>query len=176
MATFEAVLMGNEIFSNAARAVELYEKSRFGEKEKGNSKVVYMHEEALYLVKKGNMNVVNSSYNTMTEHELTKKLLRLDKRFLTRFNVYRDLRDKGYIVKSALKFGGDFRVYEKGKKVGASHAKWVCFSASEKDNLSAQDFAAKNRVAHATKKNGLLAIVDSENDVSYYEMSWKKVV
>ncbi|MBU1252016.1 MAG: tRNA-intron lyase, partial [Nanoarchaeota archaeon] len=36
------------------------------------------------------------------------------------------------------------------------------------------DFSAKNRVAHSTKKNLLLAIVDEEGDVSYYEVRWVK--
>jgi len=37
-----------------------------------------------------------------------------------------------------------------------------------------QDFSAKNRVAHSTKKNLLIGIVDEENDVTYYEISWVK--
>jgi tRNA-intron endonuclease len=36
------------------------------------------------------------------------------------------------------------------------------------------DFSAKNRIAHSTKKNLLIAIVDEEGDVSYYEVSWKR--
>ena len=31
---------------------------------------------------------------------------------------------------------------------------------------------AKNRVAHSTKKNLLIAIVDEEAKVSYYEIRW----
>ena len=36
------------------------------------------------------------------------------------------------------------------------------------------EFAAKNRVAHSTKKNLLIAIVDAEADVTFYEIQWLK--
>ena len=57
--------------------------------------------------------------------------------------VFRDLRQKGYIVKTALKFGAEFRVYEPGKKIGQDHAKWILFPVSETQHLTWQDFSAK---------------------------------
>jgi tRNA splicing endonuclease len=38
-----------------------------------------------------------------------------------------------------------------------------------------QDFASKNRIAHSTKKRLLIAVVDEENDVSYFEINWMKM-
>ena len=84
----------------------------------------------------------------------------------------RDLRKKGYIVKTALKFGADFRVYYKGVFPGQDHAHWIAYAAREYEELKWQDFAAKNRVAHSTNKKLLLCILDEEGDVSYYEVSW----
>jgi tRNA-intron endonuclease len=84
------------------------------------------------------------------------------------------LRKKGYVVKTALKFGADFRVYEKGAKPGQKHAKWLVFVENENNQLTWHEFSAKNRVAHSTKKKLLLSIVDAENSVSYYEVSWIK--
>jgi len=174
MQKIKAILIGDQVFSNSLEAKELYEKSRFGERDK--EKTLYMNEEALFLVETGKMDVLSSMYKELTREELLKKLNRIDKRFLTRYSVFSDLRKKGYVVKSALKFGGDFRVYDKGVKVGSGHSKWVCFCESESKTISTQDFAARNRVAHSTKKNLLFAVVDSENDVSYYEINWKRVV
>src|SRR3989338_9057270 len=73
---------------------------------------------------------------------------------------------------TALKFGAEFRVYDKGYRPGAAHARWILYTAKEYEKLSWHDFAAKNRIAHSAKKNLLLAIVDDEGDVSYYEVSW----
>jgi len=41
-------------------------------------------------------------------------------------------------------------------------------------NFTWYEYAAKNRVAHSTRKRLLLAVVDDEGDVSYWESSWVK--
>ncbi len=35
------------------------------------------------------------------------------------------MRNRGYIIKTALKFGADFRVYDRGVKPGEDHARWI---------------------------------------------------
>ncbi|HLC22649.1 MAG TPA: hypothetical protein VJJ79_02655 [Candidatus Nanoarchaeia archaeon] len=45
---------------------------------------------------------------------------------------------------------------------------------AETDSCSWYEFAAKNRVAHSTRKKLLIAIVDDENDVTYYSISWTR--
>ena len=107
--------------------------------------------------------------------ELLKKFQRFDKKIQIKYPVFKNLREKGYIVKTALKFGADFRVYDKGIKSGKKHAKWIVFVDHESKKLTWHEFSAKNRVAHSTKKNLLLAIVDEESDITYYEVSWLKL-
>jgi tRNA-intron endonuclease len=89
-----------------------------------------------------------------------------------KYSVFCDLRKRGYVVKTALKFGAEFRVYDKGKSVGEDHARWILFPVSENNVMTWHDFSAKNRVAHSTNKALLIAIVDEEGDVSYYEEKW----
>ena len=117
---------------------------------------------------------VVSKNKTLSKNELMKSMRKFDKKIQTKYSVFRDLREKGYIVKTALKFGADFRVYEKGDKIGESHSKWIVFADFESNKMTWHDFSAKNRVAHSTKKNLLLAIVDDEGDVTYYEVRWIK--
>ena len=95
---------------------------------------------------------------------MQKKIQRLDKKIDTKYSVFKDMRKKGHILKTALKFGADFRAYEKGKMPGEEHAKWLVFSEKETGKFSWSEFSAKNRVAHSTKKILLLAIVDEEGD------------
>ncbi|MDP3918703.1 MAG: tRNA-intron lyase, partial [Nanoarchaeota archaeon] len=76
--------------------------------------------------------------------------------------------------KTALKFGADFRVYDRGIKPGEEHAKWVMYPIPETSTCSWYEFAAKNRVAHSTRKRLLIAIVDEEGDVTYYEIKWTR--
>ena len=101
-----------------------------------------------------------------------KKVQKSEANLWVRYAVYKDIRNRGYIIKTALKFGADFRIYDRGVKPGEDHARWVVFPVHEGSTLSWYEFAAKNRVAHSTKKRLLLGIVDSENDVTYYETRW----
>ena len=113
-----------------------------------------------------------SKRKNIPEKELARKFQRVDKKIQIKYPVFRDLRQKGYIVKTALKFGADFRVYPKGMKPKEEHAKWIVFVDSESKRLTWHEFSAKNRVAHSTKKNLLLAIVDEEEGITYYEVRW----
>jgi len=169
----KATLVSGRISSNSAEAKNLFAASRFGERI--GEKIFYSLSEALYLIQEGKMEIMDSRGKILIQKEILKKFERIDRNFKTKYLVFRDLRKKGYIVKSALKFGAEFRVYDKGVRVGKGHSKWICFPVSESKQMTWQEFSAKNRVAHSTKKNLLIAIVDDEGDVSYYEVRWMRI-
>jgi tRNA-intron endonuclease len=128
--------------------------------------------EAMYLLDKGKITIVDGKGKDIKKDSFLKRARKLEKNFKVRYAVYKDIRDRGYIIKTALKFGADFRVYERGIKPGEDHAKWIVYPIRETESLTWYDFAAKNRVAHSTKKRLLIGIVDEENDVTYYEIRW----
>jgi len=165
----KAVFSGESIISNSQKAIELYGKSRFGEV--SNGKVYYSAPEALYLVETKKMSITLNKKKLSFE-KLMQKIKESDKKIATKYAVFKDMRSKGYIVKTALKFGAEFRVYDKGIKPGQDHAKWILYPVSENQEMTWHDFAAKNRVAHATKKNLLIGILDDEGDCTFYEVSW----
>ncbi|MEA3378285.1 MAG: tRNA-intron lyase [Nanoarchaeota archaeon] len=151
---------------------ELYEKSRFGEP-LGKKKYQYSLVEGLYLLEKEKIKIMSAR----TEYDFAsylKKAKRKNKNFLIRYAVYKDMRNRGYILKTALKFGADYRVYDRGVKPGEDHAKWILYPISEVETLTWYEFAAKNRVAHSTRKRLMIGIVDEELSVTYYEIAWKK--
>lgn len=172
MEKIKADLISGKIFSNEPEAFALFEKSRFGEKH--GEKILYTLCEAFYLVETGKLELFSKD-KLMKEKQILKKFESLDKKFLTKYIVFKDLRKLGYIVKSALKFGAEFRVYERGVEIGEEHATWILFPVSENDKFSWHDFSAKNRVATSTNKKLLIAIVDEEGDVSYYEANWVRM-
>ncbi len=173
MVKIQVYLSGQIIFSNDSEAFNLCNKSYFGEIVQG--KVQYSFTEALYLVEKNKIEVLSSSGKIISKKELMKKLQSLDKRIMIKYAAFRDLRDKGYIVKTALKFGADFRVYDEGEKPGKQHSRWIAFVDHETSKFSWHEFSGRNRVAHSTKKKLLLCIVDEESDVTYYEVDWVRV-
>jgi tRNA-intron endonuclease len=164
-------IMGEVVSTNEAEAFTLFKRSNFGQPIV--QKIQYSLSETLYLVEKGKIEVIKNK-KVIGFEELFKLFKKIDSRIQLKYPVFRDLRDKGYVVKTALKFGADFRVYEKGRTPNEEHAKWIVFVEHESNKFSWQDFSSKNRVAHSTKKNLLIAILDEESDVSYYEVSWVK--
>jgi tRNA-intron endonuclease, archaea type len=128
--------------------------------------------EAAYLEEKKKITVVDARGRKLDHDKIIAVGKKSDKTFWTKYMVYRDLRSRGYIVKTALKFGADFRVYDRGVKPGEDHAKWVVFAVHEAQSLTWHEWSAKNRVAHSTKKRLLIAVVDDEGEVSYWEARW----
>ncbi len=168
-----AFLRARTISSEEKEAFNLYSKSRLGEVM--NKKINYSFVEALYLVDKGRIEVyeiIKKRKKKLSFDKLIDRARKTDKNIWPKFHVYKDMRNRGYVLKTALKFGADFRVYEKGIKPGQKHAKWILFPVHESSRLTWHEFAAKNRVAHSTKKNLLIAVVDEEGDVTYYEVKW----
>lgn len=157
--------------SDAAR--ELYNQSRFGSI-LGNGRVQLSLLEGLYLFEAEKVKISDQKGKKLDFDRFVKHAQKVEPKFLIRYLVFKDIRSRGYIVKTALKFGADFRVYDRGVKPGEDHARWVVYPVHEGETLTWYEFAAKNRVAHSTKKRLLIAIVDDEGDVTYYEIRWMR--
>lgn len=165
-----AQLSGERVVADdSEESRELYNLSRFGEPIA--KKYQYSLIEALFLLEKEKFIILENKKELDFETFL-KKARKIEPNIWVRYCVYKDLRKRGYIVKTALKFGADFRVYDRGIKPGEDHAKWIVYPVHEGDTLTWYEFAAKNRVAHSTRKRLLLAVVDEEGDVSFWECRW----
>ena len=170
---FKAVFSKERVLADKNdEAVDLYNKSRYGEYVE--DKIQYSFVEALHLLERKRLTLKDAKEKTIKIDAFRKLCEKTEKNFWVRYCVFRDLRQRGYIVKTALKFGADFRVYDKGIKPGDDHAKWIVYPLHETEALTLYEFSAKNRVAHSTRKTLLLAVVDDEGDVSYWNSSWVK--
>jgi len=128
--------------------------------------------EALYLMEKKRIVIFDGRNKQLDFDSFVRKASRVEPGFWTRYAVFKDMRNRGYIIKTALKFGADFRVYDRGIKPGEDHARWIVYPVHEGEKYTWFDFAAKNRVAHSTKKRLMMGVVDDENDVTYWEIKW----
>jgi|TARA_Y100000310_G_scaffold287003_1_gene311618 tRNA-intron endonuclease len=168
----KAEFVGDKVLTEVSDASrELYNQGRYGAL-LDNGRLQLSLIEALYLMEKGNIVIHKSKSKEMDFDELSKKAKKLEPNSWIRFCVYKDIRNRGYIIKTALKFGADFRVYDRGVKPGEDHAKWIVYPVYESSTLTWYEFAAKNRVAHSTRKRLLLGVVDDEGDTSYWETRW----
>ena len=170
----KSTLMGEVVITeNTDSGRELYNQSRFGSMLSDGSVQLSLLE-AVFLLENKKL-VVNNRRNKEIKYDsLIKKAKKLGSNFWVRYNVFKDLRSRGYIVKTALKFGADFRIYDRGVKPGEDHAKWIVYPVHESETLTWYEFAAKNRVAHSTKKRLMVGVLDDEGDVSYWEIKWTR--
>lgn len=161
------------ITENSDLARDLYNNSRYGTV-LDDGKIQLSLIEALYLMEKGKIEILDAKGKKTDTDSFIKKAQKLEPNFWIRYCVFKDIRNRGYIIKTALKFGADFRVYDRGVKPGEDHARWIIYPVHEGEHLTWYEFAAKNRVAHSTRKRLLIGIVDDEGDVTYYEIAWKR--
>lgn len=152
-------------------ARELFHQSAFGTILE-DGKVQLSLTEALYLMEKKKITVFDGKNKQLDFPHFVTKASKAEPKFWIRYAVYKDMRNRGYVVKTALKFGADFRVYDRGIKPGQDHARWIVYPVHEGEKYTWFDFAAKNRVAHSTKKRLMMGVVDDENDVTYWEIKW----
>jgi tRNA-intron endonuclease len=124
--------------------------------------------EGYYLLKKGKINLVstktNNSVNLKEIEELGEKYY---ENFLSKYEIYEDLRDKGYVVRPGLKFGADFALYKKGP--GIDHSPYIIQVLPKHANLTAIDIVRAGRLANSVKKKFIIA---NALNRTYYGFKW----
>jgi len=106
----------------------------------------------------------------------------VDDEFSYKYPAYSDLRERGYIVKSGFKFGAHFRVYPRGvnpykdgDKREREHTKYVVHAVPENHNLSFQEMSRAVRLAGNIRADMLWAVNDTEDQVTYYQVDFKRL-
>ena len=168
----EAVLRGELVIIKDQKAVALHEKSHYGAFNLDELQLSPM--EALYLQEKGKIEIMDKTSNgkILSVDEMWERVQ--NKGLLYKYLVYRDLRNRGYIVKTGFKYGSEFRLYERGKSPGDGHSDYVVKVVTEEQNISISNFSSYVRVAHGVKKKLLMAVVDDEQDITYYNVEWTR--
>ncbi len=169
----EAVLRGDlVVIKDQKKAVSLHEKSHYGKFSMDELQLSPV--EALYLQEKGKISILDKSPNgrLLSTDEIWKIIQ--EKGLLYKYIVFRDLRNRGYIVKTGFKYGSEFRLYERGKSPGDGHSDFVVKVFTEDEDISIFNFSSYVRVAHGVKKKLLMAVVDNEQDITYYNIEWTR--
>lgn len=162
-----ALLVGQKTIVSEKRLIDQLRQKGFGElKEK---RLVLDLCEALYLLEKGKIELNDSDEKKVSEEALLKIACKKEKNFYPKFLVYKDLREKGYCVKTGFKFGFDLRVYPRGKKPGEEHTQWVVKVEEQSKRISMPEYSRMVRLAQNLNTLPLFAVIDSENDINYYE-------
>jgi len=129
--------------------------------------------EALYLCEKGEVSIEIEGSEASCE-DLRRYAESIVPKFRERYAVYKDLRDRGYIVRSGMKFGADFAVYEIGP--GYEHAPYLVLVLDSSSMLDPISIVRLGRLSHSVRKHSVLAIVDRDRGrIDYLVFKWVRM-
>ncbi len=177
--TVEALANSRLIVWNPSEARRLYNNGFYGKplgipkpREDFEAPLVLDPIEGLYLLEKGLIQIVSGPDKTeMTLDELREATLAILERLDMKYAVYRNLRERGYVVTPGIKYGCDFAVYEHGP--GIDHAPFIVQVKSSGDGLTAPEIVEAGRLATTVRKTFLIALVDGE-DIRFLSFKWWK--
>jgi len=124
--------------------------------------------ESLYLLERGTIDVEVRG-KKLDRAALLKKTVD-EEDFHRRYEVYRDLRTRGYVVKTGFKFGAHFRVYDKGEFTQKGHSAFLVHTLPEDAVMSLPELARIVRLTQSVKKRLVFAVVDAEADITYFQI------
>ena len=166
--------LSNEIVSikieeGSKRPIALHEKSKFGKIEADFLHLSLI--EACYLLEKGRLNIYEDDIKCSVGYLID---LIKEQNLYAKYIVYRDLKDRGFVIKTGFKYGSEFRLYNRGGGPGQGHSDYLVKIIFENYDINALDFASYVRVSHGVNKKLLLAIVDEDFDITYYNVEWTR--
>jgi tRNA-intron endonuclease len=130
--------------------------------------------EGVYLMKKGKITVFEGPQGAKVSFKKLRTRARaLYEEFDLKYDVYRDMRDRGLFVTPGIKYGCDFAVYKQGP--GVDHAPYMISVKKAKDEVTATDIVKAGRLATTVRKRFILAVPNLETEkIRYLIFKWFK--
>ena len=162
-------LVGDSVLiKDTVEASQIYNKGFYGYPQSGGSLELDLLE-AIYLAESDRLPVSRDG-SPLLLADLIKMAASCQQDFEIRYIVYRDLRQRGYIVKpDAGEF--DFRVFPRGGTPTTTQTKYWVLAISERAVFTIKGLFEETERSERTRKELLLAVVDEEGDITYYRSS-----
>ena len=161
----QGVLIKNQTVVLEPRLQQQLNQKGYGEMDQ--SKLLLKPFESLYLLFTDRLTLFRAKKNIDFDSflQICKKK---DKDILTKFLVYRDLRNRGYTVKDG--FGSDFRVYDKPFSPKSS-SKFLVFCLNEGKHEKISELRKKIEEITKIGKEPIIAVVQRQGEIIYYKIS-----
>src|SRR5213596_4150262 len=155
------------LVNDPAEASALYNRGYFGTPRSGGSLELDLLE-AVYLVEAERLEVRRGG-RAVSSRDLFRAAGTAVPSFEILYLVYRDLRQRGYIVES--RSGSvDFQVYPRGGAPKKTPSKYWVRALSERAVFDLAELLGRAEEAAAVRKTLLLGLVDEESDLTYYSV------
>jgi len=143
-----------------AEAAILHDQNGYGRIEKDGRLRLDLYE-ALYLIARGKIEVQGYTFDSL----LTTCCA--DSSFLRNFIVYRDVRERGYVISAGIQ---DFRIFPRGQRPGNGNSRYLMRILSERDVIEFTSIIHDVKTAINMRKQFVLAVLDDEHELTYYEI------
>jgi len=114
--------------------------------------------ESMYLFEKGIVDIQKEDGKKISKEKLEKIIFKLQPDFKSRLVVFKDLKNRGLIVKTGFKFGAHFRVYT--SKPDDTHAEYLIHVVDKGFRSTWAEVSRAVRLAHSVNKEIIFARVD----------------
>lgn len=125
--------------------------------------------ESLYLVEMGRLAVQDDRARPEDWKGLFRRAIRAEPGFGIRYLVYRDLRQRGYVVRAG-PAPVEFSVLPRGGILHKTPARFWVESVSEREPFDLSRIQQLAEKAQSTKKQLLVGVVDEESDLTFYRI------
>lgn len=158
LTAFSGTFVGDRVLTTNT---EIFRKYFYGSER--NNVVTLSLVEAVYLAEKGYLQLDESL------DRITGKAKELEKNFERKYEVYRDLKERKFVVKTGFKFGSDFRIYEKVESLSdLPHSKYLIKIVDDAP-FNPSQVAGMVRLAQNVRKK-MLFVFEAEGRNFYYMM------
>lgn len=111
--------------------------------------------ESVYLTEMGVLEILNAD-----EEELKSRAREVEAGFDRKYEIYKDLKRRGFVVKTGFKFGSDFRVYKKVESVDdLPHSEYLVEIVDDRE-VKLSEIARAVRLAQNVRKKMVFAYDD----------------
>ncbi len=159
---------GKVLVDDPARGSQLYSRGYFGNPLSGGGVELDLVE-ATYLMEMGKLDVLKGGRRLRME-DLLRAGHTLNPNFEIRYLVYRDLRQRGYVVKPGIP-PLDFRVFPRGTGPDKGPTKYWVLAISERSVFDIQELESYIADVANVRKQLIVAVVDEESDITFYRVS-----
>jgi tRNA-intron endonuclease len=168
--TFKAVLQnGIILIKNPDALQEFFNKSYIGTKLADKS-LELSYEESFLLMERERIELYLPDGTKLTPPEFISQIGKIKKDIWLKYLVYRDLRQRGYIVRQGFGEGIDFRVFPRGGTRSEDIAKHFIFILDESNPVRLEKLHKITLQALKDRKELILAVVDRLGEPTYYSL------
>lgn len=171
----DGIFKNNKIkILNSPTAQSLYEKNYFGTLLPNNSLELDVLE-ALLLIERSRINIFDENKKEMTAEQILSIVVEEDPRIWVKYLVYRDLRQRGYMVRLGYGEGIDFRVYPRGSTRTEAIAKYFIYILDEGNSVQLQNLDQITQQTLNARKKLIIVTLDRLGDPTYYHLEQTKL-